>query len=70
MYYVSIKGEGGGQPKLTFAYGGRGYTYVIMKILRNSNGGSCQMLTFDDKGRWEGRKPPKLAYVIHRCSPS
>ena len=39
----------------------------VMKILRKSNGGSCQMLTFDDKGGG-AEKTPKPAYVIHGCS--
>ena len=44
----------------------------VKKALRKTNGGSCQMLIFDDKGGvgWgEGQKnPPKPAYVIHGCS--
>jgi hypothetical protein len=31
----------------------------VTKILRNTYGGSCQMLTFDDKGGWGGLKTPK-----------
>ena len=31
----------------------------VKKSLRNTNGGSWQMLTFDDKGGWGGPKNPK-----------
>ena len=31
----------------------------VSKILRNTNGGSCQMLTIDDKGGGRGVKNPK-----------
>ena len=39
---------------MTFWYGGG---VGVKKTLRNTNGGSCQMLTFDDKGG--GSKNPK-----------
>ena len=51
----------------TFLYEGGG---EVKKNLRNTNGGSWQMLTFDDKGGGGGaKKTPKPAYVIHGCSP-
>ena len=39
----------------------------VKKTLRNTNGGSCQMLTFDDMGGGV-EKSQKPAYVIHGCS--
>ena len=40
----------------------------VKKTLRNTNGGSWQMLTFDDKGGGGVKKSQKPAYVIHGCS--
>ena len=39
-----------------------------ISILTLNDAGSCQMLTFDDKGGWGGQKTQKPAYVIHGCS--
>jgi hypothetical protein len=44
---------------MTFWYGGGG----VNKTLRNTNGGSCQMLTFDDKGGWGGQKIQKTCLL-------
>ena len=42
--------------RLFFCTGGGG---GVSKTLRNTNGGSCQMLTIDDKGGGRGVKNPK-----------
>ena len=52
---------------MTFLFFGGEGRGGVKKILRNTNGRSSQMLTFDDKGG--GVKNPEPAHVIHGCSP-